>query len=90
MSELLGRRGLHVCTLPRIPPAFSDHCALSAPRILALLRLSDVHLTCLPTLLPACLRPQAHGMPRRWQRGLTLDDAAHGGADEQRIRCMIR
>ena len=86
MSKLLGRRGLQVCALPRTPPAFSDQCALSAPRILALLRLSDVHLTCLPTLLPACLQPQAHGVPRRWQRGLTLDDAAHGGGDERRIR----
>ena len=90
MSELLGRRGLHVCALPRIPPPFSTLVLYLPLGFLALLRLSDVHLTCLPTLLPACLRPQAHGMPRRWQRGLTLDDAAHGGADEQRIRCMIR
>ena len=72
------------------PPAHPPRLCSICPRILALLRLSDVHLTCLPTLLPACLRPQAHGMPRRWQRGLTLDDAAHGGADERRIRCMIR
>jgi hypothetical protein len=71
---------------PAHPPAFFHPCALSAPRILALLRLSDVHLTCLPTLLPACLRPQAHGVPRRWQRGLTLDKDAHGGGDKRRIR----
>ena len=68
------------------PPAHPPRLCSICPRILALLRLSDVHLTCLPTLLPACLRPQAHGVPRRWQRGLTLDDAAHGGGDERRIR----
>ena len=29
---------------------------------------------------------QARGVPRRWRRGLKLDDAAHGGGDERRIR----
>jgi len=53
---------------------------------MALLRLSDVHLTCLLALLPACLRPQAHEVPRRCRRGLQRDDAAHGGGDDRGIR----
>ena len=71
---------------PPHPPAFFDLHASSSPLILALLRLSDVHLTSLPALLLACLRPQAHKVPQRWWRGLQLGDAAHHGGDDRRIR----
>ena len=53
---------------------------------MALLRLSDVYLTCLLAILPACLRPQSHKVPRRGRRGLQRDDAAHAGGDDGRIQ----
>ena len=48
---------------------------------MALLRLSDVNLTCLPALLPACLRPQTNDVPRQCRSSLQRDDAARGGGD---------
>ena len=53
---------------------------------MALLRLSDVNLTCLPALLPACLRPQTNDVPRQCRSSLQRDDAARGGGDDRRIR----
>ena len=89
LRHLLQRRPANrACGMVRDTSLAQQHgCILPSLRFVAAVAITRPPP--LPQSLSHPLPPwnmQARGAPRRWRRGLKLDDAAHGGGDERRIR----